>query len=34
MTPPDLNLNLDLVLHPVTPDRWRDLEKLFGPRGA
>jgi GNAT superfamily N-acetyltransferase len=20
--------------HPATPDRWRDLEKLFGPRGA
>ncbi len=24
----------DLVFHPVTPDRWQDLEKLFGPRGA
>jgi ribosomal protein S18 acetylase RimI-like enzyme len=25
----------DLVIVPVTPDRWRDLEKLFGPdRGA
>ena len=34
MTPPDLNLSLDLVLHPVTPDRWPDLERLFGPRGA
>lgn len=20
--------------HPLTPDRWRDLERLFGPRGA
>lgn len=23
-----------LVFHPLTPDRWADLEKLFGPRGA
>jgi GNAT superfamily N-acetyltransferase len=23
-----------LTFHPVTPDRWDDLEKLFGPRGA
>ena len=23
-----------LEFHPVTPDRWRDLEKLFGARGA
>jgi GNAT superfamily N-acetyltransferase len=23
-----------LVYHPVTPDRWPDLERLFGPRGA
>jgi GNAT superfamily N-acetyltransferase len=21
-------------IHPVTPDRWQDLETLFGPRGA
>lgn len=21
-------------IHPVTPDRWNDLEALFGPRGA
>src|SRR6267143_439400 len=21
-------------IHPVTPERWRDLERLFGPRGA
>jgi GNAT superfamily N-acetyltransferase len=26
--------DLDLVFHPVTPDRWTDLESLFGPRGA
>jgi GNAT superfamily N-acetyltransferase len=25
---------LELVFHPVTPDRWDDLEQLFGPRGA
>jgi GNAT superfamily N-acetyltransferase len=25
---------LGLEIHPVTPDRWRDLEKLFGKRGA
>lgn len=25
---------LELVFHPVTPDRWEDLEQLFGPRGA
>jgi len=29
-----LSLDLDLVFHPVTPDRWPDLERLFGPRGA
>ncbi len=23
-----------LVLRPVTPERWRDIEALFGPRGA
>jgi GNAT superfamily N-acetyltransferase len=23
-----------LKFHPVTPDRWRDFEKLFGPNGA
>ncbi|MBI5864424.1 MAG: GNAT family N-acetyltransferase [Planctomycetes bacterium] len=23
-----------LDFHPLTPDRWPDLEKLFGPRGA
>ena len=21
-------------IHPLTPDRWDDLEALFGPRGA
>ncbi len=24
----------DLVFHPVTPDRWGDLERLFGVHGA
>ena len=23
-----------LQFHPLTPDRWADLEALFGPRGA
>jgi len=23
-----------LVIAPVTPGRWRDLARLFGPRGA
>jgi GNAT superfamily N-acetyltransferase len=23
-----------LVMHPLTPERWSDLETLFGPRGA
>lgn len=23
-----------LVVHPLTPERWPDLESLFGPRGA
>jgi GNAT superfamily N-acetyltransferase len=23
-----------LLVHPVTPDRWSDLETLFGPQGA
>jgi GNAT superfamily N-acetyltransferase len=27
-------LDLDLIFQPVTPDRWPDLERLFGPRGA
>ena len=25
---------LTLAFHPLTPDRWTDLERLFGPRGA
>ena len=29
-----LSLDLNLVFQPVTPERWPDLEKLFGPRGA
>ena len=24
----------ELEVHPVTPDRWDDLELLFGPNGA
>jgi GNAT superfamily N-acetyltransferase len=24
----------DIECHPVTPDRWQDLETLFGPRGG
>lgn len=24
----------DLKVYPLTPDRWPDLEKLFGPKGA
>jgi GNAT superfamily N-acetyltransferase len=24
----------DIQFHPVTPDRWGDLEQLFGPNGA
>ena len=23
-----------LIYHPLTPDRWKDLEGLFGPKGA
>ena len=23
----------DLEFHPVTPDRWKDFEKLFGENG-
>jgi len=25
---------IELEIHPVTPERWEDLEQLFGPRGA
>ena len=28
------NLELELEFQPVTPDRWEDMEQLFGPRGA
>lgn len=27
-------MNQELSFHPLTADRWRDLEQLFGPRGA
>jgi len=26
--------DFDLAVHPVTPDRWPDLERLFGAKGA
>jgi len=26
--------SLNLLVHPLTPDCWADLERLFGPRGA
>jgi GNAT superfamily N-acetyltransferase len=26
--------DLPLTFHPLTPERWPDLERLFGPRGA
>jgi len=29
-----MSSTLDLVFEPVTPERWPDLESLFGPRGA
>lgn len=29
-----MTTNLDLTFHPLTPERWPDLEALFGPRGA
>jgi GNAT superfamily N-acetyltransferase len=31
---PGPDTELDLTFHPLTPDRWADLETLFGPRGA
>jgi GNAT superfamily N-acetyltransferase len=29
-----MNSALELEYHPVTQERWRDLEELFGPRGG
>jgi GNAT superfamily N-acetyltransferase len=29
-----LNSMTELTIHPLTPDRWPDLEELFGPGGA
>ena len=26
--------SIDLSFHPLTPERWPDLERLFGVRGA
>lgn len=31
---PELPAPSGYEVHPVTPDRWEDLERLFGPRGA
>lgn len=31
---PDLPAPSGYAVHPVTPDRWDDLEHLFGPQGA
>ena len=31
---PSPSTSLDLEIHPLTPDRWPDLETLFGERGA
>jgi GNAT superfamily N-acetyltransferase len=30
----DTEVGGTLEFHPVTPDRWRDMKALFGPRGA
>jgi GNAT superfamily N-acetyltransferase len=30
----DKKMSLDLEFHPLTPERWADLEKLFGKHGA
>ena len=30
---PSLN-NRTLTYHPLTPDRWKDVEGLFGQKGA
>jgi len=27
-------IDLPLTFHPLTPERWQDFEKLFGPNGA
>jgi ribosomal protein S18 acetylase RimI-like enzyme len=29
-----MNTPLNIEIHPLTPDRWHDLERLFGERGA
>jgi GNAT superfamily N-acetyltransferase len=33
-TAPAAPAAVDLVIHPLTPNLWPDLEALFGPRGA
>jgi len=32
--PPNKEPVKNLTFHPLTPERWKDFEKLFGPRGA
>src|SRR3989304_3883173 len=32
--PPKATSLPDVEFHPLTPNRWSDLETLFGPRGA
>jgi hypothetical protein len=27
-------MSIELEVHPLTPERWADFERLFGPRGA
>jgi GNAT superfamily N-acetyltransferase len=34
MTHATTNEHAELVAHPLTPERWGDLERLFGPNGA
>jgi GNAT superfamily N-acetyltransferase len=34
MTEAEARAAVRLAFHPVTPERWIDFEKLFGPRGA
>jgi len=29
-----MNNPTDFTFHPVTPERWQDMQRLFGPRGA
>ena len=29
-----MQIDRDFLVHPATPDRWHDLERLFGAKGA